>query len=318
MRKEFIIGHRPAIAVAVLAAFLLLAASVHATIVKTNLTALFGKLTPVPVSAQDALGKCVKTGESQIKVKPAIESIGKQIEEMMKESAIPYGMENLKSMKNMKNAKVPKGVPTEDEFNNMSQDEKIAAAMKISKEMGYGPGLQNKTPQKNTEAWGNSIKLANEFTSLATDTSLDTRVGEASRREDDAHRKIEDETLAACKSCPTVIRGELSEPDPKCVRAKVLAGADRHIAAANAYLKELKEILAWHAGRVKPLIVRAEQLLSQAKYGDALEDNQSKTILGQIQGQAFAQMKRLQSYSEDAHERAAKWIVNKQSIVKSR
>ncbi|MCU0849417.1 MAG: hypothetical protein MUD12_16160, partial [Spirochaetes bacterium] len=261
MGKEFIIRHKPAVVIAVSAACCLLAASVQATIVKTSLTGLLGKLTPVPASAQDAYGKCVKTGESQIKVKPAIESIGKQIEDMMKESAIPYGMENLKSMKNMKNAKVPKGVPTEDEFNNMSQEEKIAAAMKISKEMGYGPGLQDRPSGKNTEAWGKCIKLANEFTSLATDTSLATRVGEASRREEDAHKKIDEETSAACNSCPVLTSGESSAPDPKCVKAKKLAGADKHIAAANAYLKQLKEILAWHTGRVKPLIVQAEQLL---------------------------------------------------------
>jgi hypothetical protein len=208
-------------------------------------------------------------------------------------------------------SKKGKNVPSKEEIDRMSDAEKMAMAMKLQKEMGFGGPLQ----VKDTAAFADCIKLNNELAKLGGDLSVAARIGDIHKRHGDTHDKIDADTSAAIKTCPEISTGEMSARDEKCVKAKELAGADRHIAEANNELADLRNVLAAHAARLRPMVNRADALLARVKFGAGM-DNQSLTVYNQMQGQVLAQIMILQGYIMEAYTDAAEWVQKKKNIQK--
>lgn len=272
----------------------------NATIVKTKLGTQLDKVTPVPATAAQAYAKCTIDGGS-MKAGPSIEKVTKELEALIKQSAVPYGMDDMKNM-------------SEDEVNKidtMSKEQKIAMAMKMA-----GTMMGGASQVKDTKLWGETIKLNNELAALGTNDTFTKQLTEATQKADAAHEKITEETTAAIKTCPNISTGEMSGPDPACVKAKKLAGADKHITAEAKRLADIKAVLTGQIARIKPLIARGDQILEKGIYGEAL-DPQSKTITSQMQGLALNQIMLIQIQAESAYVEAAKWIQAKKDIEKN-
>ncbi len=215
----------------VIAVFCIIAPA-HATIVKTNHSSLLTNVTIAPSTAQEAFSKCVKDKEGKIKVIPAIEKISTQLETFIKENSVPYGMEN------MNTGKTPQNMPSKEEIKKMTREEKIAFAMKMQSQMNMSPA------PKNTEAWAKCIDLNNKFAALSSNDPFFTMLSELEQKYDMEHNKINTETEASLKTCPLITGGEMSAPDPKCIKAKKLAGVEKHITLSGKQLGELRTILA--------------------------------------------------------------------------
>lgn len=290
---------RTAIA-AIMAAFCL--GTLNATIVKAGLTGLLGSVSPVPATAQDAFGTCVQS-DGKLAVNAAIRGVKERLEALIRENAVPYGMEDVISGKGT-------GMPSADEIDGMSDAEKMALAMKLQKDMGFGGTLK----VRDTQAWGQCIKLNNELAAMASDMTTTNRLADLHKRVNAEHDAIFAETEASLKTCPLQSTGEMSVRDPKCVKAKKLAGADRHIAVATRELAELRGILAAQTARVKPLVARADALIARVKHGEGM-DNQTRTPYNQMQGLALQQIMIIQVYAMESYTSAAQWVAGKKLIT---
>ncbi|MFH0976218.1 MAG: hypothetical protein V1874_10600 [Spirochaetota bacterium] len=274
----------------------------NATIVKTSHSKLLGNLTVVPATAREAYSKCIKEGNGELKVNTAIKKISDQLEAFIKENAVPY------SMGPMMKGEAPKNMPSKEQMRKMTQQEKIDFAMKMQSQMNTN------TAPKNTVAWAKCIELNNKFAELFSNDPLSTKLMSLEMRFSPEHDKINADTDAAVKTCPVISTGESSAPDEKCVKSKKLAGADKQIALTAKELGELRTILKGHADRIKGLITELDQLMSDVQFGDGVDDEQSKTMLNQVQGLAFQQLMQLQSYAQNAYTKAAKWIAEREKI----
>lgn len=281
---------------------LFVVAGSDAKIVKANHTDLLGKLTAVPLSAQDAFSKCIKEKEGSLKVNSSIKSVSDQLEAYIKENAVPYITGPAGQ------GHVPQNMPTKEQMRKMSQKEKIEFAMKMQSQMNT-----NTTP-KNTAAWSKCIELNNKFTELSINDPLRNKLMEFEMKYSPEHDKITEETEASVKTCPVLSTGESSTPDEKCVKAKKLAGIDRQIVVTAKELGELRNILATYTNRIKGLLAELDQLMNEVKFGDAVDDDQSKTMLNQAQGLALQQLIQIQAVVQSAYTKAADWIVQKQNI----
>ena len=273
-----------------------------AKIVKVNHSDLLAGLTPVPASSQEAFSKCVMDKENALNVNSSVKSVTDKLDAFLKENVIPY-MSAPGSQANM-----PQNMPTKEQIKKMTREEKIALAMKMQAEMNNPPA------PKNTAAWAKTIELNNKFTELFSKDPLTNKLMDVEMRYNPQHDRINDETNASVDKCPVLSSGEMSAPDEKCVKAKKLAGVDKHIALAAKELGELRTLLAWHTGRIKDLLVELDQLMKEVNYGDAEDDEQSKTMLNQVQGLALQQLSQMQGVSQNAYINAAQWIVEKQRI----
>jgi hypothetical protein len=275
----------------------------HATIVKTSHSNLLANATAAPSTTQEAYNKCVKDKEGEIRVNPSIEKISTQLEAFIKENSVPYGMENMNA------GNIPQNMPTKEEIKKMTREEKMALVMKMQSQMNIN------TPPKNTGAWAKCIDLNNKFADLFSNDPLLTKISELDERYSVEHNNVNAETEAAVKTCPILSTGESSAPDFKCVKSKKLAGVEKHISVTSQQLGELRTILANHTNRIKGLITQLDQLMDEVKYGDGVDDVQSKTMLNQVQGLALQQIYQIQKFAQDTYIKSAEWIVEKQKIA---
>jgi hypothetical protein len=275
---------------------------VNAAIVKTNHSDLLVKLTSAPSTAQEAFSKCIKEKEGSLKLNSSIKTISDQLEALIKENSVPY----ITGPAMQGNA--PQNMPTKEQLKKMTQQEKVEFAMKMQSQMNTN------TAPKNTAAWAKCIELNNKFTELFSNDPLSTKLMEFEMRYSPEHDKIAEETDASLKTCPILSTGESSAPDEKCIKAKKHAGIEKQIAISAKELGELRAILAAHSNRIKGLLGELDQLMNDVMFGDRVDDEQSKTMLSQVQGLAFQQLMQIQASAQNAYTKAAEWIVKKQNI----
>lgn len=271
----------------------------HAVIAKTKLESLLDNVTSIPATAAQAFAQC-SVDEGAVKAGPAMEKITTELERLIKQTAVPYGMDDGKTISEG-DAKSIKA---------MSKQDKIAMAMKMAAQMGGAP-----MKVADTQLWGDCIALTNELAALGGDLSFHTKLGEAEKESDAVHDAIHRETAAAVKTCPWTSSGEMSAQDPACIKARNVAGADNHIEAEIKTLATIKAVLAERVARIKPLLVRGDQLLEKSRFGESV-DAQSKTIISQMQGQAINQILLIQTQAQNACVEAAKWIQARNDMAK--
>lgn len=102
-------------------------------------------------------------------------------------------------------------------------------------------------------------------------------------------------------------------PDGTCVKRKESAAAERHITAANGSLGELGKIMTVYSIQLKPLVIRADVLLAQVKYGD-LVDIKKRAPFNTLQGLVLQHIMLLQTTAMDACVREANWVEKKRNI----
>ncbi len=166
------------------------------------------------------------------------------------------------------------------------------------------------------------IRLIGEIEALSARIDIAKKALDLETRYKAKHEKIRTDYETAIKSCPTSRQdtGSLASPDTTgkpdkgCARLKKSAAADRHIEAATRRLGELRNILSAYTAQLKPLVIRADALLEQAKYGD-LMDIQRRARFMTLQSTVLRQIIAVQETTMRSITDAARWVEEKRNIT---
>ncbi len=280
----------------------------YATILNVPLMSYIAKIPSVPKTAGDAFKKCVVVS-GVVSPGPSIAALQQELERLAKESAVPYGMEDMAAMKNKHSAE-----GMESKLAGMSMEQKMAFAMKFQQQMGYGQAAD----QNQAEFISQCVKLTNEIIENDKELKIDERLSSVRMKYDSLHGKIDNETEESEKSCPILSSGEMSAPDQACIKRKRLAGMDTHIRAADAELAESGAIIAEYAGTVKKNTAKADSLFARVKYGESINGTPYKEQFRNLQTMMLAKITVLNSYTSQAIKNAAEWIERKNAMLSER
>lgn len=166
------------------------------------------------------------------------------------------------------------------------------------------------------------IRLIGEIEALSARIDIAKKTLDIETRYNAKHESIRADYETALKSCPTSRQdsGSLAspdttgEPDKGCARLKRSAAADRHIEAATRKLGEIRNILSVYTAQLKPLVIRADALLAQAKYGDLMAIQRRARFMT-LQSTVLGQIIAVQETAIHSITDAARWVEEKRKIA---
>ncbi|MBN1531774.1 MAG: hypothetical protein JXA20_03845 [Spirochaetes bacterium] len=299
--------HRAIPAILIAAVTMVTIVRAYGEIVNTSIAGHAGRIQAIPQTAAAAHRFCVR-GPKGLEVNSAIKSLGEELEKLTKDIAIPYGMEEATAMKGKVNPE-----ELEAKIQGMTMEQKMAFAMQMQQQMGYGATTVN---QRQAPLIAQCLELNNEAISLNNATKSIERITALKTKYAKTHDDIDKATELSIKACPVLSSGESSETDPACIRAKRLAGADRHIQEANREIKEYAAIYADYSAKLKRLATRVDTLMAKAQYGRAISGTAYKEQFRTLQALTMAKVIEFYSMSRGAIEDTAKWIEQKDVIQK--
>jgi hypothetical protein len=304
-RKQMKFIRKAAPAICIIAAMSVMIMEAYATIVNTSLAGYIGKIQPIPQSAAAAHRLCVR-GDKGLEIGRAMEALGEELEKLTTDMAVPYGMESVESMKDQYGSE-----DMQSKLEGMTVEQKMAFGMQLQQQMGYGASTAN---QSQAPLIAECVKLNNEAVNFNSRLKSTERTAAIRTKYDTIHSNIDKATDAAVASCPALPSS--GEKDPGCIRAKRLAGIDKQIQEADKEVKEYAAIYADCSAKLKQLATKVDVLMAKAQYGKDVSGTAYKEQFRSLQTLTVTKVMELYGMSAGIIVDTAKWIEQKDSILK--
>ena len=278
-------------------------------VVKANLAAYLEKVPAPPKTAQEAYGM----NELMEKLSAELKKIEQEVKETSRKDLAESPLANDPEKKSKKMKKY-KDRDLKKKYKTMTDEEKTALGMQMSREMGMMDSSQES--QKATNELPAIANLNNDLLRYAQEgLNIVKKMDDIEKKHTPKTRDIEEEK----KSCPKIDRGQQFDPypDPKCVHAKTLQILDHNIQIETSRLKEYQKLAAAFRAKIKPPIVQLNKRLAAINYGADIKDPKNKIIVNNAQTAAFDVAAVLFGIVSEAHKGAAGLISAKLEYEKN-
>jgi hypothetical protein len=198
---------------------------------------------------------------------------------------------------------------------NLSKEEKMKLAMEMMNSMSAGRPATETDPAP--------VRAAlDEWQKLSNDTQAEFQRSVAEQHEEvksaseyeKSHSEIDTWEATEIAKLPQISSGEMSAPDPLKVKAVKLKSSDKHIAAANKRLEQIRS--QWRASldHINARYTAFNNKLVAAKYAADSKNFSSKKILADAQIIILNAIGRQIAQSRNAWEESASWQARRVSI----
>ncbi len=289
--------------------------------VKTGMTVYLGKVPALAKTAQAAynmvpiidkvdkefeqvtneIKESAKAAQSEMKIKGADEKKDKGDKKLSKEERKRAKEERKKQQRE-----------TKEKLANMTQEEKLAWAMKEQKEKG-GVEMTTESPEVTKEMPGlNSLneKFAGDRQYYL---SCVEKIKQIKEKHNPPHIAIDEQAEKELEACPK--EQYSGKPVLQCMRPIKIKAFDRHINLEPGHLKEYQSIWEGFKARIKPHLAEFDARMARVKYGEIVKNPHTKTMLYSIQQSAFATINFLLDITK-TQGRAAEYVADKKKFEK--
>jgi len=284
--------------------------------IKVNIIELYDKVPAPPPDVKAARARAECTGEG-VTLNCNTEKFFKPTEESTDALSRRFG--DLGMALAQPQADAMKKVDPEEmnkKLASMTQEEQIAYAMEMSKQMGLTKALQPE-PEAVQAALEECNVLNQAIAADAQNIMEITKKKMALREQRDMkHQEISEWEAAEAKRIPLVDGGEAGKfHDPKLSYILRVKAMDRHIVAENEYLKALpaqwNDQLKSEKTRYSPL----QGKLVTIHYGEDAKNVESKQRLVEGQSELLGPIGELMSVSKEATDSALNWWRQREEVV---
>ncbi|MBI5020938.1 MAG: hypothetical protein HZB59_05835 [Ignavibacteriales bacterium] len=287
--------------------------------VKKDLMPLVDNYPYPPANAKEAFSKVTVTSEYGT-LKCGTDKLFEAIDKELKYIEAEYTAQE----KNPSNF-MPKGIDPNDmkkmadpemkkKMKSMSKEDKMKMAMEMMKSMpGAASGEMDPPPVRDAlNEWQKIYNdTQNEFNRSVAEQQEEIKLGTEYEKQ---HNDINEWEQAEIKKLPQISGGEMSAPDPAMLKALNLKAADKHIAAANKRLEQIKTRWQASVDRIKSRYTTFYKKLVAADYASGTKNFSSKKILSDAQMIIFKDIASQVQISRKAYEDAAMWQARKNDI----
>jgi hypothetical protein len=275
------------------------------SMIKLDLNAQLENIMRPPKTAPDAYNMNGAIEKQNADMKKLTKELDETSRKDMSES--PLGKDPEKKSKKMKKYSDPE---MKKKIKNMSDEEKMALGMKMSREMGLMDSGQE-SPQV-TQALADIARLNNDLLQMSRE---DVNNINKMQGIDDRFKSKYRDTSEAKEKCPKVqigkSEGSDTVPDPKCVHQKTLEILNHNIQVEAGRLNEYQGVWSGYKAKIKPIIVQLNNKLASIKYGADIKDSNNKLQVDTAQTTALRAIALLLNITETAQKPASGLIADK-------
>jgi hypothetical protein len=284
--------------------------------IKVNIIELYDKIPAPPADVKAARARAECTGEG-VTLNCTAEKFFKPTEESTEALARQFGELGMALAQPQADA-MRKVDPEEmkKKLESMTQEEQIAYAMEMSKQMGLTKALEPEPEAVQAaleECDALNLAIAGDAQNIMEITKKKMALRE---QRDRKHQEISEWEAAEAKKIPLVDGGEAGKfPDPKLSYSLRVKTMDKHIAAENEYLKALPAEWNDHLKSEKARYSPLQGKLVAIHYGEDAKNVETKQKLVNGQSQLLGPIGELMSVSKEATDSALNWWRQKEEVV---
>ena len=275
------------------------------SMIKLDFSAYLEKIPAPPKTAQEAYNMNAKIDSLEADMKKVTNELGESSRKDLSDS--PLGKDPEKKSKKMKKYSDPE---MKKKIKNMSDEEKMALGMQMSREMGMMDSGQE-SPQV-LQTLADITRLNNDLLQLSRE---DTANINRMQSIDDKYKPKYRDVSEAKEKCPKIQIGssEGSDiiPDPKCVHQKTLEVLNHNIQVEPGRLNEYQGVWSGYKAKIKPLIVQLNNKLASIKYGSDIRNPNNRVQVNTAQTTMLRAISILLNITETAQRPAAGLIAEK-------
>jgi len=286
------------------AAGMLFIVSNSSPMIKLDLNAQLEKIMAPPKTAQDAYTMRTAVENLDADIKKLTNELGESSRKDLAD--MPLGKDPEKKSKKMKKYADPE---MKKKIKNMTDEEKMALGMQMSREMGMMDSGQE-SPQV-LQALADITRLNNDLLQMSReDVQNINKMKSIDDKYKPKYRDVED----AKKTCPIINTGKEGQdpyPEPKCVHQKTLEILNHNILVEPGRLNEYQGVWSGYKAKIKPLIVQLNNKMASIKYGADIRNPNNRVQVNTAQTTMLRAITILLNITETAQRPAAGLIAEK-------
>ncbi len=288
--------------------------------VKKDLMQMLEKIPPPPSTVKDSYTK-ISINKGSGKVECSAEILFKSIEQ-----DINGVIKEFEAQPKPDVSSVVPGISSEDaqkmnspemkkKMKKMSKEEKMKMAMEMMNSMSAGTPAAEADPPLVREAMDEWQKIYNgiqdEFQRSVSEQQEEVKAVEEYNK---LHSEVDSWEAAEIAKLPQISTGEMSAADPIKVKAVKLKSADKHIAAANKRLEQIRAQWRQSADQAKAKYKAFYKKLMAANYAADSKNFSTKKILADAQISILKIIQHQTDLSRKAWEESASWQARRVNI----